>query len=102
MSNQPEALRLAELFELESDPESQYRKAAAELRRLHEQNQELLEALEFYADKKRYEGPNQQRELGDKFTPESDCYRMDVCRDNGAIARIAIARAAINKVKGQS
>ena len=31
----PEALRLADLFELESDPESLYRLAAAELRRLH-------------------------------------------------------------------
>jgi hypothetical protein len=39
MTTQPEALRLAELFELESDPESQYRKAAAELRRLHAENE---------------------------------------------------------------
>ena len=34
-TRQPEALRLADLFELESDPESLYRLAAAELRRLH-------------------------------------------------------------------
>ena len=34
-TKQPEALRLADLFELESDPESLYRLAAAELRRLH-------------------------------------------------------------------
>ena len=45
MSEQPNALRLIELFELEADPDSLYRKAADELRRLHEVNQELLEAL---------------------------------------------------------
>ena len=45
MDTRPEAQRLAELFELESDPESQYRKAAAELRRLHSQRDALLEAL---------------------------------------------------------
>jgi hypothetical protein len=45
MDKQPEALRLADLFELEADPESLYRKAAAELRRLHEVNQELLKAI---------------------------------------------------------
>jgi hypothetical protein len=45
MTTQPEALRLAELFEFESDPDSLYRKAADELRRLHEVNAELLAAL---------------------------------------------------------
>jgi hypothetical protein len=45
MTTQPEALRLAELFELESDPESQYRKAAAELRRLHAENEYIRSAL---------------------------------------------------------
>ena len=35
MSQQPEALELIGLFELEADPESLYRRAAAELRRLH-------------------------------------------------------------------
>ena len=35
MSQQPEALELISLFELESDPESLYRRAATELRRLH-------------------------------------------------------------------
>jgi len=43
MNTQPEALRLAEWLDLGSDP---YDKAsAAELRRLHEVNQELVEAL---------------------------------------------------------
>ena len=47
MSKQPEALRLAEVFPyLEGGERSQWiMDAAAELRRLHEVNQELLEAL---------------------------------------------------------
>ncbi|MFN8776146.1 MAG: hypothetical protein ACK5XV_05195 [Flavobacteriales bacterium] len=49
MSNQPEALRLAELFELEDDPESQYRKAAALLRRQHAEH----DVLRAEADKER-------------------------------------------------
>lgn len=58
MSDQPNALRLAKL--LDAMPSSGYalsNQAAAELRRLHEANQELLEALkqsmealEYYAD----------------------------------------------------
>jgi len=40
----PEALRLAEW--LETSPNTRDKKAAAELRRLHEVNQELVEALE--------------------------------------------------------
>ena len=46
MSDQPNALRLAKL--LDAMPSSGYalsNQAAAELRRLHEANQELLEAL---------------------------------------------------------
>ena len=54
-----EALRLAELFELESDPESQYRKAAAELRRLHEENDLLASA----ADKLRITFRDERMEL---------------------------------------
>jgi len=47
MNEQPEALRLAEVFPyLEGGERSQWiMDAAAELRRLHEMNQELLEAL---------------------------------------------------------
>ena len=50
MSTQPEALRLAERLERYDATRSGYAKychfAAAELRRLHESNQELLGALE--------------------------------------------------------
>lgn len=57
MSEQPEALRLAEWAEWfcknVNDPKDfrwvHMAKAAAELRRLHEVNQELLEALELLA-----------------------------------------------------
>lgn len=50
MNTQPEALRLAD--ELCAAPERSRTsfEAAAELRRLHEVNQELLEALEWCAD----------------------------------------------------
>jgi len=44
MNNQPEALRLAEWLDLGNDPYD--KAAAAELRRLHEVNQALVEALE--------------------------------------------------------
>lgn len=50
MNTQPEALRLAK--QLESDYDlllHLIKPAAAELRRLHEVNQELVEALEFCA-----------------------------------------------------
>ena len=43
MNTQPEALRLAEYLEL---PHIGQNKSAAELRRLHEVNQVLVEALE--------------------------------------------------------
>jgi hypothetical protein len=48
MSTQPEALRLAYLLEVSSDNPTLInvdKRCAAELRRLHEVNQELLEAL---------------------------------------------------------
>lgn len=43
-NTKPEALRLAEW--LETSPNTRDKKAAAELRRLHEVNQKLVEALE--------------------------------------------------------
>ena len=44
-NTKPETLRLTEW--LETSPNTRDKKAAAELRRLHEVNQELVEALEF-------------------------------------------------------
>ena len=45
MNTQPEALRLADYLELAFDHTEGLKQAAAELRRLHALNQELLEEL---------------------------------------------------------
>ena len=45
MNTQPEALRLADFLDDQYDPSHNLEEAAAELRRLHAVNQELLEAL---------------------------------------------------------
>jgi hypothetical protein len=73
------ALRLANLLNPSDSVESQ---AAAELRRLHAVNQELLEALDFYG---RYILRNKHTREASILTPiEHDC---------GDRARAAIARA---------
>lgn len=48
MSKQPEALQLADLFDVSDF--ALHRAAAAELRRLHEVNQELVKILEDFRD----------------------------------------------------
>ncbi len=53
----------------------------------------LLAALEFYADPRRYDGPNTSPIEGDQFAPDGLVYRYDVTRDHGRVARAAIARA---------
>ena len=51
MTKQPEALRLADLLDLGGDAtRPNHWEAAIELRRLHEVNQELLEALKCIVD----------------------------------------------------
>ncbi len=45
MADKPEALRLADFLDDQYDPSHNLEEAAAELRRLHAVNQELLEAL---------------------------------------------------------
>ena len=76
MSNKPEALRLAEHLErFSSFPDDQ--SAAAELRRLHEVNHELLEALQKIAGN-----------TYDEWTNGADAAR--------------IARAAIAKATGEN
>jgi hypothetical protein len=77
----PEALRLADALECTSViyPRAQ---AAAELRRLHEVNQELLEALKLIA------APN-------AFNAD---HRVEACREAlREIARSAIAKAEVTK-----
>ena len=88
MSTQPEALRLAEFYEgiAETPPKSpansNIRAAAAELRRLHAQRNQLLEALRSIAD---------------------CCDEEHAARDYASRqAEIrGIARAAITKAEGQ-
>lgn len=62
----------------------------------------LREALEFYADLKRYEGANQRPEAGDKYTPRGFPYRVDVTRDLGDIARAALAQPKEGQADGAS
>jgi hypothetical protein len=45
MADKPEALQLADFLDDQYDPSHNLEEAAAELRRLHAVNQELLEAL---------------------------------------------------------
>jgi hypothetical protein len=78
MTTQPEALRLADELEMNCHAGTQ-QCAAAELRRLHAVNQELLEALKHYADT-----------YCEGWCKES-CGSFDDC--GGCKARAAIAKA---------
>lgn len=51
----------------------------------------MREALEFYADDKRYWGPNQNNPGNDPHTPEDAPYLTDVTRDRGDRARAALS-----------
>jgi hypothetical protein len=49
-------------------------------------------ALEFYADPRRYLGPNQRAIPNDPYDPERErWYILDITKDNGDIARTALA-----------
>ncbi len=60
---------------------------------LRKVNADLLAALRFYADSRRYEGGNQKPLDDDPHQPTWLYYRLDVTRDNGHIAAAAIAKA---------
>lgn len=51
----------------------------------------VREALEFYADGERYNGPNQRLVGDDKYTRADAAYLKDVTRDGGDLARRALA-----------
>jgi len=53
MNTQPEALRLADHLQEYWDSYDEEYHAAAELRRLHEVNKELVEALEYHQEQTR-------------------------------------------------
>jgi hypothetical protein len=79
----PEALRLAEFFETDSSSTFAEFRAATELRRLHEVNDELLEALK------------QTMTWIDNWSPEFT-YDPDWSIDEDK-ARAAIAKAGVTK-----
>lgn len=52
---------------------------------------ELEKALRFYADKRRYLGPNQHPIPDDPYQPaDMRSYMYDTCRDGGEVARKAL------------
>lgn len=65
--------------------------AVSDCRAIEERLNACVEALEFYADKRKYEGPNSVAD------PDEECvagyYRLDVTRDHGVKAKRAIAGA---------
>ena len=60
-------------------------------RAIEERLNKCVEALEFYSDHRKYEGPNSVAD------PDEECvagyYRLDVTRDHGNKAQAAIAEA---------
>ena len=84
MNTQPEALRLAEWLDGHSNgPMAAQKKAAAELRRLHAVNTELLEALDWIASR----CPEQL------LAWPLHAIHQESAHDAGACARAAIAKA---------
>lgn len=55
----------------------------------------LREALQFYADRRRYDGPNQEPIEGDPHGLKDFPYMWSVDRDNGSIARKALEQIAL-------
>lgn len=54
--------------------------------------QEMKKALEFYADPIRYGGPNQRNHGNDPYTPSHEPYLIDVIRDQGHRASVALKK----------
>lgn len=52
----------------------------------------LVKALEFYADPRRYNGANQKPIEADPYAQPGEVYIRDVTRDNGSLARSALAK----------
>lgn len=57
---------------------------------LMSENARLKKALAFYADGRRYEGPNKNPLPDDEYAPEGLVYCYDVTRDHGKVARMAL------------
>ena len=92
---QPEALRLADSLERMSLSTKWDKQAAAELRRLHEVNQELLEALKAAEMRMRCMDKTIEWEFG-------DCRAEDEMEaDKAWSEEVYKARAAISKATGE-
>lgn len=73
-----------------ADWEQRARQALALATKFHARVQRLEWALRFYADERRYHGPNQRASWykgDDEYGPDSGGYFKDVTRDAGNIAR---------------
>lgn len=72
-----------------ADWEQRARQALALATKYHNRVQRLEWALRFYADERRYHGPDQRASWykGDDYGPTNDGHFRDVSRDAGHIAR---------------
>ena len=91
-----EALRLAKALEWPFSGLDTQQKAAAELRRLHEVNAELLEALKEICDCPQWVDEATVPKGGIEVAPQQVVLNMSV-----GLVRIRKARAAIAKAKGE-
>ena len=68
---------------------------ATKIEQLIAERDALRKALGFYADPTRYHGPNQRLDAPDEWSERVGltAYRLDVTRDQGAIARAALGDA---------
>ena len=96
MSEKPEALRLADSLERMSLSTKWDKQAAAELRRLNEVNQELLEALQELCECPQWVDEATIPKAGIDSAPQQVVINMSV-----GLVRLRNARAAIAKATGE-
>jgi hypothetical protein len=103
MNTQPEALRLAEITEFDKYPRHPYHNqhTAAELRRLHSVNAELLEACQTFAEWLRREDEGWVAAGNDRSTPEGEAAWREWFYENLRICCLAQdqVKAAIAKAQ---
>ena len=97
MSEKPEALRLADSLERMSLSTKWDKQAAAELRRLNEVNQELLEALQELCECPQWVDEATIPKAGIDSAPQQVVINMSV-----GLVRLRNARAAIAKATGET
>jgi hypothetical protein len=95
MTTQPEALRLADWMEWNDASMEVQNEAAAELRRLHEVNQELLKALDNLRVSAYWivEGGEFSHWVNDKLMPLAAAKELSELEEMMQAARAAIAKA---------